>query len=183
MIHLAANKLQYYECANHAASWRKYYYIQNCFNNFCSPATNVTTNSKRKSWGTISLQYMTAQYTIMWVLGNKVMQFYKLKMIQSRVVCTTCIVWVCFIQRSRKIKFLGEGTAQDDMVLLCTSTCHICICYIQSQVILNILDCMHVLHSEFSHKQKDLTDYKHWNYWESFGVTMHRSWLHWGMQG
>ena len=48
------------------------------------------------------------------------------------------------------------GGAQPRMACLCTATCHIRICYNQSQEILNFG--LHVLHLKLSYKQKDLID-------------------------
>ena len=76
--------------------------------------------------------------------------FHKISELAIPILCVTN-------QGSRKMKVLW-GKTQDGTAMY-SYLSHMYL--LQLQVILNILDCMHVLHFELSYKQKDLTDYKH----------------------
>ena len=79
--------------------------------------------------------------------------------LQSKGCYTLNLFIPIYTQRSRKMKILW-GTAQGGTFYMSHTY------LLQSQVILDFG--LRFLHFELSYKQKDLTDYKHWNHWENF---------------
>ena len=123
-------------------------------------------------WITNTKQAYNVMYQIVLWICNKTLKNWILILFRNLYTCATeSLSMYTYSQGSRKMKFLGGGVggaAQDGTVMysyMSHNNVFATITNNSQHCVFCILNCQN--------KQKDLTGYKHWNYWESFGVTMH----------